>query len=539
MSDVTGHQAAAEEIRKCASDFRYFSTRYLKIIDKRSRVISFVMNDAQERLWAAVDAAPWTYVLKARQLGITTVVAARNFWRALFVPNHRVAVLAHRGDSAEAIFEVYKNFYNNLPGFLQFKTEKSNVRELKFFHGGLIKVDTANSEGLRGTTYQALHCSEFAFWNDPEKTIAGAFQVLGPDAEVVLETTANGVNDAHKLWHAENGYHKMFLPWTEDPDYVSSQRPKYIHPKLKDLASEHGLEDKRTWWAQETLETRCAGNWHTFLQEYPLTAQMAFITSGERFFDHIYPHVQAVTGYKQMKKPAKYRVYSLGADVASGSPSGDYSAFCVLDVTDKERPTVCSTFYQRMAPHQFAERVLQEAKSYQALVTVESNTYGLAILEYLVKKEYAFIFRRTSFDKVGNRWVEKMGFNTNVNTRPVMLSRLHEYVEMEKLQVVDPRMQFEMNTFIFNDRGKPEAQKNKHDDMIFAHALALMGLDQIEFVREEVVQQKPQNLREMLQFEINTGKLHPKKTDADHTDRWGARTDVDSLTESALSDSPR
>ena len=527
------------EIRKCACDFRYFAQRYLKIIDKRSQVVPFVMNDAQEQFWSTVEGNPWTYILKARQLGMTTAVAARNFWRVLFTPNHRVAVLAHRGDSAEAIFEIYKNFYANLPEFLKFKTEKSNVRELKLFHGGLVKVDTANSEGLRGTTFQTLHCSEFAFWNDPEKTIAGAFQVLGPDSEVVLETTANGVNGAHKIWYAENGYQKLFMPWTKDVNYVSKDRAKYVHPKLKEMATEHSLDNGRVWWAQETLETKCAGNWHTFLQEYPITAQMAFITSGERFFDHIYPHVQITPGYKEFKPPSKYRVYSLGADVASGSPSGDYSAFSVLDVTDKEKPTVCATFYQRMAPHQFAERVLQEAKKYKALVVVESNTYGLSILEYLVKKEYAFIFRRTAFDKIGNRWVDKLGFSTNVNTRPVMLSRLHEYVEMEKLDVIDPRMQFEMNTFIFNDNGKPEAQKNKHDDMIFAHALGLMGLDQIEYVRDEIVQEKPQTLREMLQFELNTGKLHPKKKDADNTDRWGARTDMASLTESALSKSPR
>ncbi len=109
------------EIRKCACDFRYFAQRYLKIIDKRSRVVPFVMNDAQEQFWSTVEENPWTYILKARQLGMTTAVAARNFWRVLFTPNHRVAVLAHRGDSAEAIFEVYKNFYANLPGFLKFK----------------------------------------------------------------------------------------------------------------------------------------------------------------------------------------------------------------------------------------------------------------------------------------------------------------------------------------------------------------------------------------------------------------------------------
>ena len=86
-----------------------------------------------------------------------------------------------------------------------------------------------------------------------------------------------------------------------------------------------------------------------------------------------------------------------------------------------------------------------------------------------------------------------------------------------------------MNTFIYNDRGKPEAAPKKHDDMIFAFALTLMGLDQLELVKQDTLDKKPSNLREMLQFELNTGKVFKKADAKDNADRWGVPRSMPSL----------
>ena len=526
-----------EEITRCAQDFNYFA-RYLRIVDKKGRLIPLEPNEVQQQFLQDIEENPWTYVLKARQLGLTTIIAARNIWKVLFRPNYKVAVLAHRGDSAQVIFEIYKRYYENLPDFLQFPTNKSNVRELAFFHGGLIRVMTAQSEGARGTTYQGLHCSEFAFWGDVEKTVAAAFQTAGPNADIILETTANGLNEANKIWQSENGFKKVFYPWTDNQLYRKKGPTGRLHAKLKKVAEKHGLDKQQIGWAQHTLETKCMNNWNTFMQEYPVTAQMAFITSGERFFDLVFPHAQALVGEREYSPPDKFRVYSIGVDVASGSPSGDYSTYCVIDVTEKQRPVVVATHYDRSPPHEFGERVRQAAIKYNALVVVESNTYGLSVLEYLVGKEYAYIFRRTHYDKLGGRWVEKLGFSTTSATRPLMLSRLHEYCSRGKLVINDERMKTEMNSFVYNDKGKPEAAPGKHDDMIFAHALALMGLDQIDQVKQDVVRQRPKTLQEMLKYEMATGRKYQNGTDDSHFETYGIRSDQSSPLDAALNSSP-
>ena len=543
MANATDHNKVNEElsaeVARCARDFHYFCKTYLRIVDKKGRLIPLELNTAQVRFLEELERNPWIYVLKARQLGITTGLAAYNFWKAHSTPNHRVAVLAHRTESAEEIFEIYSRFYKNLPDFLTWPTDRANVRELKFFHGGMIKVATANSE-IRGTTYHTIHCSEFAFWTDIEKTVKGAFQTAGPNADIVLETTANGLNQAHALWHGdEHGFHKVFFPWTEDEKYRSKEKPSKIYPKLRELAKEHELDKQQINWAQSTFARKCLGNWHTFLQEYPLTAEQAFITSGERFFDCVFPHAQGGEGHRLYRDHEKYRVYSLGVDVSSGTPSGDYSAFCVLDVTDKQNPMTVSSYYGRLPPHAFSELVLQEAKKYNALVVVESNSYGLAVLEYLVGKEYGFIFRRNVYDKIGARWVEKMGFHTTTSTRPVMLSRLLEYVTKKWLVLEDERMKTEVNSFVYDDKGKPVAANGKHDDMIFAHGLALMGLDQIEYVKEEVQGERPNNLRDMLKWEHATGKVWKNETGDSHFEMYGVASSQSSPLDSALNNSPK
>ena len=152
--------------------------------------------------------------------------------------------------------------------------------------------------------------------------------------------------------------------------------------------------------------------------------------------------------------------------------------------------------------------------------------------------EWAYMFRRTQYDKMAERWLERVGFNTNVNTRPVMLSRLHEFISKDWITVNDERMKAEMNTFVYNERGKPEASSKKHDDMIFAWALALMGLDQLEPVRAEVQAKKPSTLAEVLQFEQATGKVYSSHADEQGKDLWGTPYEQSSLIDTALSDPP-
>lgn len=503
-----------QEIAKCARSFDYFCKKYLKIVDKSGKMVALHPNRAQRSYLAACEKNPWVYVLKSRKLGLTTIIAAHNFWSTLFTPNFATLVLAHTDTASKTIFRIYTRFYDNLPQYLRFPVKLLNKHELMFEHGGYIVAATAGSDSARGATYHAIHCSEFAMYDNIEKLIASAMSTAGSNARVALETTANGLNDAHKLWFSpDNGYEKLFISWKEAEDAVEKKKPEWIPKEIQDIAKQYKLNKDQINWASDVYTKRCAANWNTFLQEYPLEAHLAFISAGRKFFNRVYPHVKERPGYACFEEKKTYSAYVIGVDTASGSDHGDYSCFVTLNCTNKKKPRIVSSLYSRLPPSEFAQRVLDEAKKYDALVCVESNSYGLSVIEYLTGHEWGLLYRRTRYDRATNRWTENLGFNTNVSTRSVMLARLQEYISREWLDVTEDNLKAEMNTFVFNKNGKPEADTGKHDDMIMSTALALMGMDQVEPDVQVKKQPKPNSLAEMLQFELQTGKLYRKSSE--------------------------
>ena len=91
--------------------------------------------------------------------------------------------------------------------------------------------------------------------------------------------------------------------------------------------------------------------------------------------------------------------------------------------------------------------------------------------------------------------------------------------------------------FAFRCEGKPVASTGKHDDMIFAHGLALMGMDQIEYVRDDVQRRKPTSFEEMLRYEMATGRKYSSETDDSHFEMYGIPSQESSPIDAALNDS--
>jgi len=503
------------EIQRCKQDFSYFANKYLKILDaENNKHIKFKPNLAQMRLYNSLGKNNWVYVLKARQLGMTTGVAGIAFWKALFTPNYRVAIIAHTTQSAKNIFDIYANYYNNLPDFLKVQQTASNVNEMKFITGSIIRVGSAASESFRGSTYNFLHLSEFAFYENIAKTTASIFQTATKNAIVIMETTPNGQNEAKDTWEADNGYEKLFISWLDGERYVSKEEPTEKYDFLEEFLDTLPCSPEQRNWAYETYRTKAAGDFNIFKQEYASDPTTCFISSGENYFNVQFSVQEWTKGYLEYDQKQKYSTYVMGVDVASGSPSGDFSSFVVLDITKPEKCFIAASYYDRIPPSQFAELVWQTASKYNALIVVENNSYGLSVLEWLQKMEYPYIYRKVSLDKIANKFHERLGFHTGPHTRPFLLAKLQKWVNERKIKIEDKRLQYEINTFVYNDKGKPIASGKKHDDIIFATALALQGFEQAEDeIVEETLQQKPANLREVLELEAKTGVPWEKMAD--------------------------
>jgi hypothetical protein len=331
MSWIDAVQADGEHATRLRTDLEYFAQNALRIRPKAGTLEPFVFNPAQRKLHElhellekqkAETGRVRAIVLKARQLGVSTYVAARKFHRAIHNPGLRVAVVGHERRASSNLFGIVKRFYDHLPEEIRPSIGTSNAEELIFDRldsGYLVSVATVEGTG-RSATAQLLHASEAAFWADLPLQMASLLQVV-PDtdgSEVIIETTANGYNDFHTLWRkAEAGdsdFMPVFLPWAIDPDY----RRKVDFDFAMDaeeikLAELHALDKEQIAWRRAKISQ--LGSAEYFAQEYPITPSEAFISST---FDSFIPAALVIKARKETTEP--YGPLIIGVDPASKGP---------------------------------------------------------------------------------------------------------------------------------------------------------------------------------------------------------------------------
>lgn len=205
------------------------------IRDKKGQRVKFVLNTAQERLYNE----QWylNTILKARQLGFSTLIDILILDTCLFNPDVKAGIIAHHKDDATAIFqEKIKYPYDNLDPFIKQQISASTDRagELAFSNGSSVRVSTS----FRSGTLQLLHVSELGKIASkyPEKAReirTGAFEALEAGQRIFVESTAEGregefydmcnkakaLKDSHAtLTTLDFKFH--FYPWHENPEYV-------------------------------------------------------------------------------------------------------------------------------------------------------------------------------------------------------------------------------------------------------------------------------------------------------------------------------
>src|SRR5215469_4211355 len=123
-------------------------------------------------------------ILKARQLGVSTYVAARLYHRTIHSPGLRAIILGHERRASSNLFQIVKRFHDNLGDELKPSVGTSNAEELIFdrIDSGYI-VAVASGEGTgRSATAQLLHASECGFWDDLPAQMTSLMQTV-PDLD--------------------------------------------------------------------------------------------------------------------------------------------------------------------------------------------------------------------------------------------------------------------------------------------------------------------------------------------------------------------
>jgi hypothetical protein len=298
------------ELERCLDDheWRLFSGCLYKIMikgddDEDSLVMPFKPNRAQRRFLKRM----WfrNLILKARQLGFTTLVAILWLDHALWNANQRCGIIAQDKDAAKVIFRDKVKFgYENLPEEIKkrFYLSADNADELLFGHNNSsVRVATS----MRSGTIHRLHVSEFGkicakYPDKAAEVVTGSIPAVPANGILIIESTAEGRDgEYYDMVQRASGqgtskeiltvkdYRLHFYAWWQEPRYriESAQVPvtraehDYFDEIEAIMATKLDL-DQRAWY----IATRTAdfsGAEERMWQEYPSTPEEAFQVSTE------------------------------------------------------------------------------------------------------------------------------------------------------------------------------------------------------------------------------------------------------------------
>ncbi len=414
-------------------------------------------------------------VLKARQMGLSTWIAARFFLKTLLVPGTTTLMVAHTQESAEALFSMVQRMWENLPDPLHrtiAKRGRANTRQMTFpvMDSEFRVASAAEPNAGRGLSVTNLHCSEVARWQrDASETLAGLRAALAPDGELVLESTPNGAYGCfYEQWQQAEmtGMARHFFPWWWEPAYVGTSAVDLTEEE-RVLVEREGLTAEQVGFRRELSRRFGAMR----VQEFAEDAVSCFRESGACFFDRdvlqsCMQDVGEPLEVRHMKQiqvwlpPVVGRSYVVSVDAAGGGSAGDY---CAVQVIDQTTGMQCAELQARMSPRELARQTAEIAREYNGgMIVVERNNHGAAVLAHLEQEAGANVF-------VGRDGMP--GWLTESASRPRMLSELAVLVSSSPGLFRSERLLQEMRSFVVDTHGHAAAAAGCHDDLVMSMAI--------------------------------------------------------------------
>jgi hypothetical protein len=418
-------------------------------------------------------------VLKARQMGLTTWAAARFFLKTITRPGTLTLEVAHTQEAAEEIFRIVHRFLDWLPEELRdgpLRTSRVNVRQIVFpeIDAQYRVVSAGDRNAGRGLTVQNLHCSELARWpGDPAETLAGLRASLAPGAELILESTPDGVGGCfHEEWQKaqETGMVRHFFPWWMENRYrAGAADEESLTDEERDLITREHLDLE-----QIGFRRRIRADFRGLArQEYAEDEESCFLASGNSIFELEAIEARMATAPEPVERrrngeleiwlpPLKGKQYLVAVDPAGGGSEGDYSAAQVLDL---ETGLQCAEFAGHVGGLELARQMTALAAEYNtAWLVVERNNHGsgvLALIETVcgAKKIY--------------RQDGQAGWLTTSMSRPAALGRLDAALVERPECFQSRRLLGECRSFVRLPDGGSGATPGTHDDRVMAMAIGL------------------------------------------------------------------
>ena len=476
MSFQLDKKQQVKEILKCGRDPAYFLKNYARISHPMHGLIPFDTYEFQDDLLKDFNDYRFNVILKARQLGISTITAGYVVWMMLFHRDKSILVMATKFATAGNLVKKVKSIMRNLPDWIKIaEISVDNRTSFELSNGSSIKAASTSGDAGRSEALSLLVLDEAAHIEGLEELWTGLYPTLSTGGRCIALSTPNGVgNWFHKTCaDAESGgnnFNITTLAWDVHPD----RDEEWYQKETKNMS-------KR----QIAQELECNFN-----------------TSGETVID---PEDMEWL-LKNVAEP-KYRTgfdrnfwiweefdpecnYLMVADVARGD-GADNSAFHIIKL---ETLQIVGEYQGKPTLDMYANMLNQVGREFgNAMLVVENNNIGYSVLDKLTEHAYPNLYFSVNST---HQYIEQYqaeytnsavpGFTTTMKTRPLIVAKLEEFIRNKLITIYSSRTVNEMKTFIWRN-GKPQAMKGYNDDLIMSLAIAC-------WVRDTAIQSNARDL---------------------------------------------
>lgn len=491
----------------------------LSIIDKDARARKFPINEpfawAQRELCAEVERQynagkpVRIVVLKARQLGISTVAEAIIFNWMFIWPGAQGLVIAHEAEAAQGLFEKTAFYWESWPFRNEYTVRHATQKRLMWdeTRSGLRIASAKNVEAPRGRTLHAVHLSEAAFYDEPELLMVALNQTV-PQKHgtfVCVESTANGTGGFfYEFWNdAVDGaidYVPLFFPWFRHPEY---QATTSLCTRLELTAEELRLVDlgasyENIQWRRNALPTAFRHDEEYFKQEMPATAEEAFIVSGTPVFplealkecyqpedgfrgmliDEGRPRFEPdprgpLTVYKAPAPDAPADLYFVAGD-PSQTTYGDPACIQVINRATLEQVAV---WHGHINPVAFAGQMIMLGYWYGgAMLCPEVGGGGQATIAAMIERDYPRIWQHRWADKSQGKLSQSMGWESSWKRKDWAIGQTIHLLGERAVTIHDEKTYSQMRGFVTHDGGyQGNVDKRLHDDAVMALTIAYVA----------------------------------------------------------------
>ncbi|MGE5617462.1 MAG: hypothetical protein ACM3UX_00845 [Candidatus Woesearchaeota archaeon] len=408
----------------------------------------------------------------------------------------------------------------------------------------LVVTSAESKEPGRGGTKHFIHGSEASYWPEdpPPWQAMGIALSNAPGTIAIIEATANGSGGFfYETWKGAlagtNEWTPVFLPWWIDPantvEVSSTARAEWEWVKTEEddeeaYAAQYRLSYEQLAWRRQILASpKCyrpgQSRYDVFRQEYPACEEEAWLAAGRNFFipgkvtayekDPTYgarkplytarvvnrgdPLDDRGPGRLTRVEPVLERdpdgelavwaekddleEYLVVADPAEGIAGRDESCIGVLARNDFKFVSIFRS--TSMSTRELAHVVALLGWYYdKALVVVEANNHGGAVLQEISRILYPKLWYHRDVTKPGEMPGEKPGWVQSYALRMYALKLLEAETRDPALGIHDADFFDQARHFVWPtippgtkppDNPRPGAMSGHRDDIVLMAAMAL------------------------------------------------------------------